>query len=40
MFKKLLNCLKFKGCNGSTADSFGLGCVSIINPSHPDEIDA
>ena len=32
--------MKFKGCNGSTADFFGFGCISIINPSHPAAIDA
>ena len=39
-FIKALNCLKFNGCNGSTADFFGFGCISIINPSHPAAIDA
>ena len=30
-----LNCKKFRGCNGSTADFFGSGCISIISPSQP-----
>ena len=34
------NCLKFKGCKGSTADFDGLGCVSIISPSAPAAIEA
>ena len=35
-----LNCEKFKGCNGSTADFFGSGCISIISPSQPAAIEA
>ena len=30
-----LNCKKFRGCNGSTADFLGSGCISIISPSQP-----
>ena len=40
IFIKLENCLKSSGCNGSTEDFFGFGCVSIIKPSHPAAIEA
>ena len=38
--KTFLNCSKFNGCKGSTAEFFGSGCISIISPSQPAAMEA